>query len=169
MYIVHVCNNANRLKKKIFCNFFTRLFLTYRGEKYLRYYTILYYVWQVMWGFHMQKPLLAMVAFGARVYTSVNSSPMLWFNCPISRKPLAPPILDPPSIPHTHMWHKIKTEWAEDNIGTLKHTWSDTVQPLVGQDQEILRDLRKKGNRSWTPFSKSPYNFLQLCSAEIHA
>jgi hypothetical protein len=29
MYIVHVCNNANRLKKKLFRNFFTRLFLTF--------------------------------------------------------------------------------------------------------------------------------------------
>ncbi len=53
-------------------------------------------------GFQIQKPLLRMVAFRARVETSLHSSPMLWFNCPILASNYNPAKLLIPPLQHTY-------------------------------------------------------------------
>jgi hypothetical protein len=65
------------------------LFLTCRAEKFIEYYTVLYNTWQVICGLpNVEKPVLWIVAFAARVGTFLTPVLCFWSNCPTSSKPL---------------------------------------------------------------------------------
>ncbi len=63
-----------------------------------------------------KRTLLGVMAFSARLQTTLQSRPMLRINCPVSYKPLAPPL--PLIPPLTHMYDINKFKSALDNIGT---------------------------------------------------
>jgi hypothetical protein len=127
---------ATKLKgpriKAYFINPSHGLFLTCRGEKYIQHNTILYNVWQLICGLPNAKNLTRHGGIWCKGQTSLHSSPMLWFNCPISHKRLSQPhSLITSSTPHicTHMI-QIQTDRAEDDIGTLESFWSGPGQTL---------------------------------------
>ncbi len=97
-HIVTTVNNyANRPKnKRMFRNSFKSGILTCRGEKNLC--TVIYNMIQCT--AILQKSLFWFVVFSPRMWTSLHSSPMLWFNCPISHKTLYPLI---PTLSFTYV------------------------------------------------------------------
>jgi hypothetical protein len=67
----------------------------------------------------MQKSLLVVVAFIARVHTSLHYGPMLRINTSFPTRHRPAPFSDPSALtPHTHTCDTFKM--AEDGIGTLE-------------------------------------------------
>ncbi len=72
--------------------------------------------------------VFGLVAFSARVWTSLHSSPKLRINCPVSHKPLVPPLplIPPLNTMYPHILVDTVLKCQKMTSAHSESSWSDT-------------------------------------------